>query len=68
MTMTVDELQLKTVVKEAMWELVQEKREEFSDLFGEIIEDIALARAIREGEASEPVSRDEVMAVLGMTP
>jgi hypothetical protein len=59
MTMTADEQQLKTVVKEAIWELVQEKRTEFSDLFSEIIEDLALAHAIREGEASEPVSRDE---------
>lgn len=68
MTTTINELQLKALVKEAMWELVQEKREEFSDLFGEIIEDIALARAIREGESSEPVGRDEVMAVLDATP
>lgn len=66
--MTVDELQLKTVIKEAMWELVQEKREEFSDLFGEIIEDMALVRAIREGEASEPVKRDEVFAMLDAAP
>lgn len=64
MTTTIDDVQLKTVVKEAMWELVQEKREEFSDLFGEIIEDMALARAIREGESSDPVSRAEVMALL----
>ncbi len=42
-----------------MWELVEEKREEFSELFAEIIEDITLARAIREGEASEPASRGE---------
>jgi len=62
--MTVDEQQLKTVVKEAIWELVQEKRAEFSDLFSEIIEDLALVHAIREGEASEPVSRDEVLAML----
>lgn len=66
--MTVDELQLKIVIKEAVWELVQEKREEFSDLFGEIIEDMALIRAIREGETSEPVSRDEVLAMLDAPP
>ena len=65
--MTADELQLKTVVKEAVWELVQEKREEFSDLFSEIIEDIALARAIQEGEASGPAGRNEVFALLDAT-
>jgi hypothetical protein len=68
MTMTVDELQLKTLVKEAVWELIQERREELSDLFGELIEDMALARAIREGEASESVSRDEVLALLNVLP
>jgi hypothetical protein len=67
-TMTVDELQLKTLVKEAVWELIQERREELSDLFGELIEDMALARAIREGEASESVSRDEVLALLNVLP
>jgi len=66
--MTVDELQLKTLVKEAVWELIQERREELSDLFGELIEDMALARAIREGEASESVSRDEVLALLNVLP
>ena len=65
--MTVDELKLKTVVKEAMWELVQEKQEAFYDLFGEIIEDMALTRAIREGHNSPTVSRDEVFAVLDAT-
>lgn len=64
LNMTVDETQLKTVIKGAMWELVQEKREEFSDLFSEIFEDMALVRAIRKGEASEPASRDEVFAIL----
>lgn len=66
--MTVDELQLKAVVKEAIWELVQERREELSDLFSELIEDMALAHAIRQGEASEPVSRDEVLALLDVLP
>lgn len=66
--MTVDQMQLKAVLKEAVWELFQENREEFSELFAEIIEDMALASAIREGEASEPASRDEVFAVLGPEP
>jgi hypothetical protein len=62
--MTVDDMQLKIVVKEAMWELVQEKREEFPDLFSEIFEDMVLSRAIRAGEATDLVSRDDVFALL----
>ena len=66
--MTVDEIQLKAIVKEAVWELFQEKREEFSELLAEIVEDMAMANAIREGEASEPTERDEVFAVLDSAP
>jgi len=47
-----------------MWELIEERREEFSELLADIIEDVALVRAIREGEATEPASRDDVFAVL----
>jgi hypothetical protein len=30
----------------------------------EIIEDVALARAIQEGEGSEPASREEIFRIL----
>lgn len=66
--MTVDEIQLKAVVKEAMWELLQEKREEFSELLSDVIEDMALARAIREGESSELADRADVFAILDQAP
>ena len=44
--------------------ILQEERELFYDLFAEIIEDMALVKAIKAGEESEVVSRDEVFALL----
>ncbi len=41
-----------------MVEVFQEHKEVFSDLLAEVIEEIALEKAIKEGENTEPVSRD----------
>ncbi len=55
---------LKTLFKQAMLELVEERRDVFYDLFAEIMEDLALVQAIKEGADSEPVSRDEIFEIL----
>jgi hypothetical protein len=47
-----------------MLELFQEQRELFMELFAEVVEDMALANAIREGETTEPASRAEVFQIL----
>jgi len=59
-----DEVRIKELFKEAMLELFQERRDLFQDLFIEIIEDMALIDAIKEGEATETVSREEVFEIL----
>ncbi|MCA9923507.1 MAG: hypothetical protein KC419_11270 [Anaerolineales bacterium] len=56
--------QLKQVLKEALSEALREERDFFHDLVAEVLEDMALSAAIREGQESEFVSRDDVMAVL----
>jgi hypothetical protein len=56
--------QVKDLFKQALLEILQEERELFYDLFAEIIEDMALVKAIKAGEESEVVSRDEVFALL----
>jgi hypothetical protein len=61
---TLDEVQIKSLFKQAVLELLQEERDLIYELFVEALEDVALARAIEEGEASEPVSRAEVFQVL----
>ena len=52
--------QLKEVFKQALAELLQERRDLLYDVFTEVLEDIALANAIKEGEKTEIVSREQV--------
>ncbi len=50
--------------KEVLIELMQERRELFSELIAEAMEEVGLANAIREGRRNEFVSEQAVMAVL----
>ena len=58
------EADLKRVFKDALIEALEEKKDLFNDLFREISEDIALAKAIEEGEKSPEVSRSAVFDLL----
>jgi Cu/Ag efflux protein CusF len=60
-----DETRLKALLKEALVEVLEQRREWFSALMAEALEDIALVQAIKEGETTEMVSRDEIFALLG---
>jgi hypothetical protein len=67
-TMTVtlsDETRLKALLKEALVEVLEQRREWFSALMAEALEDSAFVQAIKEAEATEIVSRDEIFALLG---
>ncbi|MEH1968701.1 MULTISPECIES: hypothetical protein [unclassified Nostoc] len=59
-----DEIKLKELLKTAIFEVLQEQKEVFYDLFAEIMEDIALERAIKEGEKTETVSREAIFQIL----
>lgn len=56
--------QLKALIKTVLIELLQECPEEIADLFAEIMEDIALAKAIEDGEATPTVSREAIFEIL----
>jgi hypothetical protein len=53
---------LKAVPKEALIELLRERRGEVRQLIEEVIEDIVMVRAIEEGRQTEIVSREEIEA------
>ena len=53
-----DKNQLKEVFKQAIAELLQERRDLLYDVLIEVLEDIALANAIKEGEETEIVSKN----------
>lgn len=59
-----DETRLKALLKEALVEVLEQRREWFSTLVAEALEDIALVQAIKQGETTEIVSRDEIFDLL----
>ena len=64
-TALADETRLKALLKEALVEVLEQRREWFSALLAEALEDVALVQAIKAGETSEVVSRDEIFDLLG---
>jgi len=60
----IDESRLKQVFKEALVETLAEGKALFHDLIIEAMEDIALNRAISEGEKTESVSKKEIFDIL----
>jgi len=60
-----DEEKIKQLFKTALTEVIQEQKEVFANLLAEIIEDIALEKAIKEGEDTETVSREAIFKILG---
>lgn len=65
---TLDSERLKEILKNAIVELIRENREEVSEFLAEIIEDIAMERAIVEGEDTELVSRESIFQLLEPKP
>jgi hypothetical protein len=56
--------QLKELLKSAIVELIQNNRQEVSEFLMEIIEDIAMERAIAEGETTPLVSSESIFQLL----
>ena len=59
-----DEGKLKQILKEALIEALEEKKDVFHELIVEAIEDIGLINAIREGQSTETVSKQEIFDIL----
>ena len=62
--LSVDEKKLKDLLKETLIEVIEQKKDLFHDIVAEAIEDIAITNAIKEGESTESVSREEVINVI----
>jgi hypothetical protein len=63
--LSVEDKHTKDLMKQALLELFEERRDLFYELFEELFEDVGLANAMREGENSSVVSEKEVMKALG---
>ncbi len=60
----VQERRLKTLLKDAVAEVLDERKDLLRDAVQEGFEDVALIRAIREGEDSKLVSRASILRKL----
>ena len=63
-TTLIDEAKLKEALKSAILEILEERKDLVREVLEEALEDIALARAVEEGEQSKLVTRDEVFNAL----
>ena len=63
--LSLEDKHTKDLIKQALVELFQERRDLFADLFDELIEDVGLTNAMHEAESSGTVSEEEIMATLG---
>lgn len=64
MAISIDDAKLKDLLKSAVAEVFEERREFVKEIIEEAMEDVALARAIDEGASSKVVSREEVFSIL----
>ena len=62
--LSVDEKKLKNLLKETLIEVIEQKKDLFHDIVAEAIEDIAITNAIKEGESTESISREEVINII----
>ncbi len=61
---TMDEQMLKTILKAAIVEVLEERRDLIRDVIDEALEDLGLEGAIAEGEQTSLVSREVVFTAL----
>jgi hypothetical protein len=60
----IDDKKIKDLFKQAIMEAIEEKKEAVHDLLVEVMEDIAMVRAIQDGENSGPANREDVFKIL----
>jgi hypothetical protein len=64
MSLNAQETKLKNLLKAAVVEVLEERRDLVSDALAEAVEDMGLVRAIEAGAKSKAVTRAEVLKVL----
>ncbi len=63
--LSANDAHLKELLKQAMLELFEERRDLFSEIIAEAMEDAGLFKAVKEGQTTYTVSKKEVLKTLG---
>lgn len=64
MQLNATQSEMKELLKAALVEVIQEKREFFSDIFQEALEEIGLVKAIQEGRKNNFVDGNKILSLL----
>ena len=64
MEISMDEIKLKELMKQALVEVLEDRKEVIYTILSEVIEDIALAHAVEEGQTTHSVSKQEILDIL----
>jgi len=64
-TITLDEKKFRSLLKQTLVELFDQRRDLFSDIIIDALEEIGLAHAIRQGRRDEFVNDEEINSILG---
>ena len=65
MELSISDEKLKGIIKEAIIEIIKEKRKVLYEIILEAIEEVGLANAIREGRKNKFVGEDRILKMLG---
>jgi hypothetical protein len=68
MAISTEDEKFKELVKAALIDVLEERRDLVKDILVEAIEDMALGHAITEGLGSDPIPRNEILDLLEKTP
>lgn len=60
----IDDNKLKDLMKQAIIEAIEEKKDMVQELLVEALEDVAMIHAIKDGEDSGLAERDEIFGIL----
>ena len=64
MNIQLEQEEMKSLIKESISEAFEQNREYFAQIIEEIIEDKFFLKALKEGEETDFVSRDEIFNAL----
>ena len=60
----IDDKKIKDLLKQAIFEALEERRDVFYELIVEVMEDFAMVHAIQDGEDSGSISRSDIFRIL----